>query len=247
MPRARARTERAGRLPPTPTPPPALTRPRERAPSCAASRFAKAPETFRPVDCVLPIPAEPHRKFHRKSALFPHAACSAVAKPAPTRRNRRSPPRVRPAGHRALPSSRRIFRRSRQLGAPPAFLRCFHGPTEPCRVRTENIPPKGCHTVTRSDHGIPDQRQRPDHRFRHTGQYQGIGRRAGDRDGQSLPGHRASACQYRPQRHQRAAAELLTTQAATTMGVATLYSLDTAATGVATKDILSTGVRGLGS
>ncbi|AGK47803.1 glycerol-3-phosphate dehydrogenase [Burkholderia mayonis] len=39
----------------------------------------------------------------------------------------------------------------------------------------------------------------------------------------------------------------VTTQAATTMGVATLYSLDTAATGVSTKDILSTGVRGLGS
>ncbi|WP_171523934.1 RebB family R body protein, partial [Acinetobacter nosocomialis] len=31
----------------------------------------------------------------------------------------------------------------------------------------------------------------------------------------------------------------VTAQAATTMGVATLYSLDTAATGVATKDILS--------
>ncbi|WP_204306998.1 RebB family R body protein, partial [Klebsiella aerogenes] len=31
----------------------------------------------------------------------------------------------------------------------------------------------------------------------------------------------------------------VTSQAATTMGVATLYSLDTAATGVATKDILT--------
>lgn len=31
----------------------------------------------------------------------------------------------------------------------------------------------------------------------------------------------------------------VTAQAATTMGVATLYSVDTAATGVATKDILS--------
>jgi hypothetical protein len=31
----------------------------------------------------------------------------------------------------------------------------------------------------------------------------------------------------------------VTAQAATTMGVATLYSLDTASTGVATKDILS--------
>ncbi|MGY3451903.1 RebB family R body protein [Bradyrhizobium sp. USDA 4353] len=31
----------------------------------------------------------------------------------------------------------------------------------------------------------------------------------------------------------------VTAQAATTMGVATLYSLDTAATGIATKDILS--------
>jgi hypothetical protein len=39
----------------------------------------------------------------------------------------------------------------------------------------------------------------------------------------------------------------VTAQAATTMGVATLYSLDTASTGVATKDILSTGVKGLGS
>jgi hypothetical protein len=38
----------------------------------------------------------------------------------------------------------------------------------------------------------------------------------------------------------------VTTQAATTMGVATLYSIDTATTGVATKDILSTGVAGLG-
>ena len=38
----------------------------------------------------------------------------------------------------------------------------------------------------------------------------------------------------------------LTAQAATTMGVATLYSLDTASTGVATKDIFSSPVRGLG-
>jgi len=37
----------------------------------------------------------------------------------------------------------------------------------------------------------------------------------------------------------------VTSQAATTMGVATLYSLDTAATGVATKDILTPSVRGL--
>ncbi len=37
----------------------------------------------------------------------------------------------------------------------------------------------------------------------------------------------------------------VTAQAATTMGVATLYSLDTASTGIATKDILNTGVRGL--
>lgn len=34
----------------------------------------------------------------------------------------------------------------------------------------------------------------------------------------------------------------ITAQAATTMGVATLYSLDTASTGVATKDILSSFV-----
>jgi len=33
----------------------------------------------------------------------------------------------------------------------------------------------------------------------------------------------------------------VTAQAATTMGVATLYSLDTASTGIATKDILSAG------
>ncbi|TDF35584.1 glycerol-3-phosphate dehydrogenase [Alteromonadaceae bacterium M269] len=40
----------------------------------------------------------------------------------------------------------------------------------------------------------------------------------------------------------------LTAQAATTMGVTTLYSIDTATTGVATKDILtpSTKVAGLG-
>jgi hypothetical protein len=36
-------------------------------------------------------------------------------------------------------------------------------------------------------------------------------------------------------------------QTTTTMGVATLYSIDTATTGVATKDILTTGVKGLGS
>ena len=39
----------------------------------------------------------------------------------------------------------------------------------------------------------------------------------------------------------------VTAQAATTQGVATLYSIDTASTGVATKSILSTGVKGLGS
>ncbi|MBK3778171.1 glycerol-3-phosphate dehydrogenase [Azospirillum brasilense] len=39
----------------------------------------------------------------------------------------------------------------------------------------------------------------------------------------------------------------VTAQAATTQGVATLYSIDTATTGVATKSILSTGVKGLGS
>ncbi len=41
----------------------------------------------------------------------------------------------------------------------------------------------------------------------------------------------------------------VTSQSATTMGVATLYSLDTASTGVATKTILtpSSGVRGLGT
>ncbi|QIO88304.1 glycerol-3-phosphate dehydrogenase [Stenotrophomonas rhizophila] len=38
----------------------------------------------------------------------------------------------------------------------------------------------------------------------------------------------------------------VTAQSATTMGVATLYSIDTASTAVATKEILSTGVRGLG-
>jgi hypothetical protein len=38
----------------------------------------------------------------------------------------------------------------------------------------------------------------------------------------------------------------ITAQAATTMGVATLYSLDTASTGKATAAILSTPVRGLG-
>jgi hypothetical protein len=37
----------------------------------------------------------------------------------------------------------------------------------------------------------------------------------------------------------------VTSQAATTMGVATLYSIDTATTGVATEDILK--VKGLGS
>ncbi len=39
----------------------------------------------------------------------------------------------------------------------------------------------------------------------------------------------------------------VTAQAATTMGVATLYSIDTATTAVASKEILSTRVRGLGS
>jgi hypothetical protein len=38
----------------------------------------------------------------------------------------------------------------------------------------------------------------------------------------------------------------ITAQAATTMGVATLYSIDTAGTGIATQDILSSKVRGLG-
>jgi len=38
----------------------------------------------------------------------------------------------------------------------------------------------------------------------------------------------------------------VTAQAATTMGVATLYSLDTASTGKATQDILSSKVKGLG-
>jgi hypothetical protein len=38
----------------------------------------------------------------------------------------------------------------------------------------------------------------------------------------------------------------VTSQAATTMGVATLYSIDTATTGVSTKEILSAGVKGLG-
>jgi len=35
-------------------------------------------------------------------------------------------------------------------------------------------------------------------------------------------------------------------QTTTTMGVATLYAIDTATTGVATKDILTAGVKGLG-
>ncbi len=39
----------------------------------------------------------------------------------------------------------------------------------------------------------------------------------------------------------------VTAQSATTMGVATLYSIDTATTAVASKEILSTRVRGLGS
>jgi len=38
----------------------------------------------------------------------------------------------------------------------------------------------------------------------------------------------------------------ITAQAATTMGVATLYSLDTASTGAATQAILSSKVKGLG-
>lgn len=38
----------------------------------------------------------------------------------------------------------------------------------------------------------------------------------------------------------------VTAQAATTMGVTTLYSIDTATTGEATKQILTTGVKGLG-
>ena len=38
----------------------------------------------------------------------------------------------------------------------------------------------------------------------------------------------------------------VTAQAATTMGVATLYSIDTASTGVATKEILNDGIKGLG-
>ena len=38
----------------------------------------------------------------------------------------------------------------------------------------------------------------------------------------------------------------VTAQAATTMGVATLYSLDTASTGIATMDILKSKVKGLG-
>jgi len=37
----------------------------------------------------------------------------------------------------------------------------------------------------------------------------------------------------------------VTTQAATTMGVATLYSIDTATTAIATEDILRTGIPGL--
>ena len=39
----------------------------------------------------------------------------------------------------------------------------------------------------------------------------------------------------------------VTAQSATTMGVATLYSIDTATTAVASKEILSPRVRGLGS
>lgn len=39
----------------------------------------------------------------------------------------------------------------------------------------------------------------------------------------------------------------VTAQAATTMGVAMLYSVDTASAGVATKDILGGGTKGLGS
>ncbi len=39
----------------------------------------------------------------------------------------------------------------------------------------------------------------------------------------------------------------VTAQAATTMGVARLYSVDTATTAVASREILSTRVRGLGS
>ena len=39
----------------------------------------------------------------------------------------------------------------------------------------------------------------------------------------------------------------VTTQAATTQGVATLYSIETATTGVAATEILGTGVRGLGT
>ncbi len=39
----------------------------------------------------------------------------------------------------------------------------------------------------------------------------------------------------------------VTAQSATTMGVATMYSIDTATTAVASKEILSTRVRGLGS
>ncbi|MCE4554590.1 RebB family R body protein [Pelomonas cellulosilytica] len=38
----------------------------------------------------------------------------------------------------------------------------------------------------------------------------------------------------------------VTAQSATTMSVATLYSIDTEFTGVATKDILGTGAKGLG-
>ncbi|MBL9101225.1 MAG: RebB family R body protein [Myxococcales bacterium] len=38
----------------------------------------------------------------------------------------------------------------------------------------------------------------------------------------------------------------VTAQAATTMGVTTLLSIDTASTGMATKAILTTGVKGLG-
>jgi hypothetical protein len=39
----------------------------------------------------------------------------------------------------------------------------------------------------------------------------------------------------------------VTAQSSTTMGVATLYAIDTASTGVSTEDILKSGVKGLGS
>ena len=38
----------------------------------------------------------------------------------------------------------------------------------------------------------------------------------------------------------------VTSQASTTMGVSTLYSIDTASTGMSTKTILQSGVKGLG-